>query len=158
MAKYEKEGYCPNNAFFDYEIKKANEISQFWKETKSTLGDRIGYMVYPDAGNSTSNDYCYIVDALEGAKGTLGLQVAIALKIFIPFCNYAQEIGCPICCKDVLNPYQIPLEIYEDNGEWFFKEEDCNNNNVTLLEDERYLIAIMNNDSKVWIYLYKKGK
>lgn len=157
MAMYKNRGYCPNNAFWQRE---ANEgyISPHWEETEQLLGDRIGYMVYSEDGYK-HEDECYIVDALMGATGTLGIQIASVLKQLIPTCVYAKR-GCPIVCTDIIVPQQILKNANEENGKWRCLRTDrktcCGQEAVSLYEDERYLVAIKEVEGEVHIYLYKK--
>ena len=150
MAMYENRGYCPNNEFLHYQMNQGNKVSDSWEKTKEILGDRIGYMVYSENGYATKSSY--IVDALAGATGTLGLDVANALKFLIPECKYA-ETGRPIICTDLINPYQIPANIVENDGKWNLCGESSG---TELFEDKRYLIAIQDDGQEVHIYLYKK--
>lgn len=152
MAMYEDKGYCPNNAFLHYGMNGSNEVSALWEKTKSILGDRTGYMVYSEAGCNYQESY--IVDALEGAKGTLGVEVATALKQLIPVCKYAEE-GRMIICTDLINPYQIPAKIGEYDGKWSLCIDD-DPVKTLLFEDERYLVAIQDEGEAVHIYLFKK--
>ena len=150
MAMYENKGTCPEVEFAAYS--KHHEVSDFWDRTLEILEDRIGYMVYLKSCNNYKGSY--IVDALEGAEYTLGIEVACALKHLIPVCNYA-ECGKPIICTDLVNPYQIPAKIYECDGKWdLCLSED--KEKTLLFEDDRYLIAIQHDDEVVNIYLYKK--
>lgn len=157
MAMYEDKGYCPSNAFLQRAAMGEN-ISPHWEETEKLLGDRIGYMVYDKEGNVSPGE-CYIVDALMGATGTLGIQIASALKQIIPSCTYAQQ-GCPIVCTDLLNPHQILVKARETEGKWrclSTKQKTCSGQEATsLYEDERYLVAIQEGEGEVHIYLYKR--
>lgn len=157
MAMYEGRGYCPSNAFWQRMARQEN-ISPLWAETMELLGDRIGYMVYTANGNSITGE-CYIVDALMGAKGTLGIQIAAALKQIIPTCIYAEK-GCPIVCTDLLNPNQILSNERVENGKWTCLEagrKTCSGQDATsLYEDERYFVLIQEGKDEVRIYLYKK--
>lgn len=153
MAMYEDKGYCPNNSFFQYEL-EGNEVSPLWKRTKEILGDRTGYMVY-SKGGANCNGCCYIVDALEGAKGTLGIEIACALKFLIPTCKYA-EFGRAIICTDLINPCLIPAEICRVNSDKWTLCSSEKPEKTILIEDERYLVAIQDNKEEVHIYLYKK--
>lgn len=157
MAMYEGKGYCPNNAFWQRMARQEN-ISQFWEETMNLLGDRIGYMVYTKEGNNIAGE-CYIVDALMGAKGKLGIQIASALKRIIPTCVYA-EVGCPIVCTDILNPNQLLSKGEMRDGKWTCLENGKKTSNgqdaTNFYEDERYSVIVQEGEGEVRIYLYKK--
>jgi len=149
MAMYEDRGYCPYNELIKYDINE--KVSEKWKITKNLLGDRLGYMVYPNAGYSYKG--AYVVDALKLTDSILGIQVASTIQSFIPRCEYA-KIGLPIICTDVLNPYQIPVNIKEnDKGEWFL---DCKEDTTILYQDERYLVVVDKKEQEVYMYFYKK--
>lgn len=150
MAMYENKGYCPNNAFLHYGMDGNKKVSTMWDKVKDILGDRIGYMVYSENGFSYKE--CYIVDAIEGGEGSLGMEVAVTLQNLIPVCEYAKK-GRPIICTDVINPHQIPVNIAETDKKWALCTDD---EKTFLFEDERYLVAIQNNSEEVNIYLYKK--
>lgn len=157
MAMYENRGYCPNNAFWQ-RAARGEDISPYWNETEQLLGDRIGYMVYSEDGG-ICEDECYIVDALMGARGTLGIQIAAVLKHLIPTCTYAKE-GCPIVCTDVINPNQLLSQGKEVDGKWrciSTPRKTCSGQEAaSLYEDERYLVVIQERDGEVHIFLYKK--
>jgi hypothetical protein len=150
MAMYENRGYCPANAFSWYREEK--EVSATWKETEKILGDRIGYMVYSKDGYSYSE--CYVVDALVDANSFMGIEIAMTLQYLIPVCKYAEE-GRPIICTDLINPYQMPAKIRENNGIWeLCVDEDPSK--TFLFQDERYLVSIQDDGKEVHMYLYKK--
>lgn len=151
MAMYESRGFCPNNSFLHYGAE--NEVSANWERTREILGDRCGYMVYDD-NNCVYNAECYIVDALVGAKGTLGIEIACALRYLVPVCIYAEK-GRPICCFDLNNPYKIPANIGEREGKWILSSEE-DPAKTLLLEDERFLVAIQDTEKEVNVYLFKK--
>ena len=146
MAMFEKEGYCPSSAFLHYG--ETYEVSPLWKKTEEILGDRIDYMVYTKGGQSYKGGF--IVDALKGGNDTLGIEVATALKIFIPYCKYA-ETGKKILCTDVINPAIIPVKIVEKDGKWTSFE-------AFVFEDSRYLVVIQDfdEDEEVRVYIFKK--
>jgi hypothetical protein len=144
MAMFEDRGYCPANAFV-----RENAVSQLWDTTRTILGDRISYMVYDHGQNCFKG--AYIVDALKGATGTLGVEVATLLSCLIPECRYS-EVGKPIVCHDLLNPFQIPsymLTGYEVTAK-------ANSKDTRMIEDERYLVAIRSTEEEVHVYLYQK--
>lgn len=147
MAMFEKEGYCPSSAFLHYG--ETYRTSSHWERTEEILGDRIDYMVYTEGGNSYKGGF--IVDALKGNDGTLGIEVATALKIFIPTCEYSKT-GKKILCTDVINPSAIPGVIFKEE-KWI-----CLNPDTTtfLSEDSRYLISIQNHEELVRVYIFKK--
>lgn len=157
MAMYEDRGYCPNNDFWQRETNE-NNISRNWEETERLLGDRIDYMVYSPGGYEHKGE-CYIVDALMGATGTLGIQIAAALKQLIPTC-IRNEQGCPIVCTDLINPSQILVKASEKNGKWSClstERRTCSGQEAaSLYEDERYLVFIQEAEGEVHIHLYKK--
>lgn len=157
MAMYKGKGYCPYNAFWQ-RVAIREELSPHWEKTMELLGERVGYMVYTRDGNAPSGE-CYIVDALLGARGTLGIQIASALKQLIPTCIYAER-GCPIVCTDILNPNQLLSKAREENGRWTCIGTDrrtCSGQEAaSLYEDERYYVIVQEGDGEVRIFLYKK--
>lgn len=157
MAMYVNRGYCPNDAFWQYEAHSEN-ISPHWEKTEQLLGDRIGYMVYSENGYKHKGE-CYIVDALMGATGTLGIQIAAVLKQLIPTCIYSKQ-GCPIVCTDVINPNQILAKGNAESGKWRYlitERKTCSGQEAQgLYEDERYFVLIQEHEGEVHIYLCKK--
>lgn len=133
MAMYENRGFCPNNGFMREEMR--GNTSYFWNRTKELLGDRTGYMVYDE--NPKGNEHGYFVDALMHATGTLGIEVAAALKAIMPVCSYA-EIGRPIVLKDVDGLPQ-PWELQ----------------GITF-EDKRYMVKLTDNGEEIFVCIYKK--
>lgn len=133
MAMYEKRVFCPNNGFFQEEMR--GNTSYFWERTKELLGDRIDYMVYDSEPKGDSHGY--LVDTLTHAVGTLGIEVAAALRAMIPVCSYA-EIGRPIVLKDVDGLPQ-PWELQ----------------GITF-EDKRYMVNLTDNGEEIFVCIYKK--
>lgn len=151
MAMYENIGFCPNNSFLHYAMEKGDAIPANWKITQKLLGDRKGYMVYTKAGCAYYG-YCYVVDALIGATDTLGIEVACKLQALVPVCKYA-ETGRMILITDVINPFQIPGVVNSTSGGTsnFMASDD-----MTLFEDERYLVGITEDGDAVHMYFFKK--
>lgn len=158
MAMYEDRGYCPSDAFWRQMATRVETLSPHCEKIMELLGDRIGYMVYSNDGNVPWGE-CYIVDALLGGDGILGIQIAAALKQLIPTCIYATK-GCPIVCTDILNPNQLLSKAREENGRWTCIGTDrktCSGQEAaSLYEDERYYVVVQEGEEEVRIYLYKK--
>lgn len=150
MAMYEKEGFCPNNEFLHYQMEKG-PVSSLWERTREILGDRIGYMVYTEAGNSYYGS-SYVVDCLVGATSTLGVEVACKLRDMIPNCKYAVN-GRKILITDVINPFQMPglSRGYVNEGSSYVGTDK-----LFVLEDNRYVVGITDEKEAVHMYLFKK--
>ncbi len=150
MAMYENLGFCPSNSFTTY-FQTGERAPLFDKAQKALnlLGDRKGYMVYE--GCSPNYNLPYIVDAICGATGTLGLQICAALEYLIPDCKYAVN-GRKIRCHDVISPFDIP-EVSQETNERYLRFPSSS---TVLMEDERYLAGVINNSDSVDIYLYQK--
>lgn len=155
MAKYEELGYCPCNEFYHVSIRKMGEgtLSKNWQEVQELLGSRMAYMVYPKG--SSNHKGSYIVDCLVGDKdGDVSIKIATALCMLIPQCDYPY-IGKRIECADIINVYQMPVELTNKDGYYMLsRKEDMDYNFV--FEDKRYVILIRDLEEKVAIYLYKK--
>lgn len=151
MAMYENLGFCPSNSFLSYLVRK-KEIPAIWERTKKLLGDRIGYMVYTEAGYSYYG--CYVVDCLAGSTSTLGLEVACKLQAMIPECEYAR-IGRKILVTDVINPFQIPG--LRRSGTTYISDF-VGSGNLDVLEDDRYVVGIIDEGPQVHLYFFKKEK
>lgn len=149
MAMFDTQGYCPSSTFLHYG--ETYKVSPLWERAQEILGDRIDYMVYTEGGNSYKGGF--IVDALEGAEGTLGIEVAVALKMLIPTCE-CNKAGKQILCTDVVNPSVIPAPLIEQEEKWVCF--DASKITTFLFEDNRYLIAIQEHDCHVRVYIYKK--
>ena len=146
MAMFENEGFCPNNSFYHYGMEGKHKISDAWEKNCDILGDRLGYMVYTEAGCAYKG--CYVVDCLMG-ESDIALEIAITLKTLIPECKYA-EIGRKILITDVINPYQIPgISGGYDKFETVDKK-------MQLFEDARYLCGVADEGEHVRMYFYKK--
>lgn len=106
MAKYERLGYCPNNAFMTFDFGGTSTVA---RSTQSILGARPVYMVYDEKDHfwdPTARDT--IVDALYGGDGVLGIQVATYLELILPEPLEDQDgEGRMIILHDVINPKQI---------------------------------------------------
>ncbi len=152
MAMYEHEGFCPNNSFRHYAMEHKDEIPEFWKRTREILGDRLGYMVYTEAGCSY-NGWSYVVDALIGATNTMGVEIACLLQTMIPKCRYA-EVGRKILVTDVINPFQIPHigRGYVNSQEKFMATSD----DMHIFEDKRYVCGVIDEGEAVHMYFFKK--
>ena len=134
MAMYETLGFCPNNSFLHYQLE--NEVPAIWERTREILGDRTGYMVYTPNGY-VDHEWCYVVDCLIGSTSTLGVRVASKLKELIPNCKYAVT-GRKILVTDLTN-----RESVGSVGQF--------------LEDERYLVNIVEEGDAVHLYFFKKS-
>lgn len=132
MAMHANRGFCPNNGFTQEEMR--GNTSYFWARTKELLGDRIGYMVYYE--NPKGNEHGYFVDVLTHAIGTLGIEVAAALKAMLPICNYS-ELGRPIILEDFDG---VPDMILYG----------------VSFEDSRYMIVLKDDDENIYVKTYKK--
>lgn len=144
MAMYEDKGFCPSNEFTLFAMEEAGRLSPNWEKAMEILGPRTGYMVYPRNGRTFEN-WCYIVDAIEGATGTLGIEIAETLKEMIPNCVYARE-GRPIICSDFFSFSRSPEGNFKIDSP--FK--------TVRHEDERYVVIIEDREMTVHIYLAKK--
>lgn len=134
MAMYESRGFCPRNSFTQEEMR--GNTSYFWNRTRDLLDDRIGYMVYDEVPKG--NEHGYFVDAIMHATGTLGIEVAAALKAMMPVCSYA-EIGRPIVLED-FDGVQAPWAAVD----------------VVAFEDMRYMIALRDDGEEIHVTTYKK--
>ena len=123
------------------------------KEVQELLGSRMAYMVYPKGSSNPKGSY--IVDCLVGDKdGDVSIKIATALCMLIPQCDYPY-IGKRIECADIINVYQMPVELTNKDGYYMLsRKEDMDYNFV--FEDKRYVILIRDLEEKVAIYLYKK--
>lgn len=132
MAMYEDLGYCPSDAFREEE--NSGCTSYFWEKTKGLLGDRIEYMVYCSGYKGAHG---YLVDALMHGNGTLGIEVAAALKTMMPKCSY-KKVGRLITLHDF-------------DGAPYPWETD----RVTF-EDHRYMLALEDDGKHIQVTTYKK--
>lgn len=148
MARYENEGFCPYNSFYNYLREKNGDVSTICKRTYEILGGRIADMVYTKNGGAYGEER-YVVDCLAGSTSTLGLEVACKLESMIP----NEKNGRKILITDINNPFQIPgLEYgYKDNKEAFIAPE-----NLFFREDERYIVGITDEADEVHMYFFKK--
>lgn len=130
MAKYENEGFCPNNSFNFYEGEKSSKAQEIMKG----LGSRPAFMVYDE--NGTLYQPTSIVDVILGGDGFLGEQVMRVLSELIPKCEYP-SIGKKILIKDVLSRHTLTQE--------------------RIFADERYFIGVEEREDVVTLYIYKKA-
>ncbi len=147
MAKFESEGYCPHNCFSHYARKSDNT-----DKVLAILGSRTAYMVY-DEGTCAYNCDPYVVDALLGSTGTTGIEIATAIHVLTPICDYPNT-KVKLSCFDMLNPTAIPGVYFKDDH-W----EVCNDKaaNTFLFEDDRFLAVIVKVDEeKLQLYFWKK--
>lgn len=147
-AMYENRGYCPYNELTRCDIKE--KVSDKWEMTRNILKDRLLYMVYPKESQAFKG--AYIIDVLKYQIGVLGLHIACTLENFVPYCKYPEK-GIPIICTDVINPYQIPVNIQEKNGEWTVENPE---ENLAIHQDERYLVVIQKQKEEVHMYFFQK--
>ena len=148
MAKYEDLGFCPHNSFTHYMME--HEGSANANRALSILGPRIAFMVY-DKGVCTYNGDPYVVDAICGATDTTGIEIATAIKILDPICEYPDK-GLKLSCYDTISPYQIP-GIRSNGDKWTLPADD---DNSFLFEDERYLNVIVKDEEEILLYFWKK--
>ena len=143
MAKYEELGYCPDNEF------GFCKTTENGKRALEILGDRRGYMVYET--NSVSYKRSYIVSAIAESSGSLGIEIAAHLRCLIPECNYIDNIGKKISCVDVINPALLLGDVI-CNNKW---ENIDPHAGISLLQDERFLVTIKDEEEAVKIYIFK---
>lgn len=104
MAMYEREGYCPNNAFFHYVLSRSaifEDKNSNLRRIYDVLGDRKGYMVYAEKAFDRSFFYSSIVEACL-SDWDFGLEAAYYLKTLVPECVYAEK-GKKIVIYDVFS-------------------------------------------------------
>lgn len=150
MAMFENLGYCPTNDFLHYEMEE-KEIPKIWEDAKRTLGDRTGYMVY-DKESCKHDGWCYAVDCLVGCTSYLGFYIAKKLKEMIPVCKYG-ETGRKILLTDVLDPYKIPGLCFTESDHRYAFSQD-----LSVREDDRYVVGIRDEGEAVQLYFYRKQK
>ena len=148
MARFETEGYCPHNAFSQC-VANATVQSQ---RALDILGSRTAFMVY-DKGSCTYNGVAYVVDAICGATSTMGIEIATAIKVLDPVCNYPEK-GLKLSCFDMINPTAIPGIIQKSDNGWCVKGEASQT--TFLFEDERFLAVIVETDEELQLYFWKK--
>lgn len=148
MARFETEGYCPHNAFSQC-VANATVQSQ---RALDILGSRTAFMVY-DKGSCTYNGVAYVVDAICGATGTMGIEIATAIKVLDPVCDYPEK-GLKLSCFDMINPTAIPGIIQKSDNGWCVKGEASQT--TFLFEDERFLAVIVETDEELQLYFWKK--
>ena len=124
--------------------------SGFWKEIMNILDNRYSIMGY-NVKDWNSKDGCYINQLLRESTSLIGVQVACALKAYLPIYNEKKKIYC----HDIINPLQIPAAIEEIDGEWMLEKEK-DSKTTTLVEDEKFLVAVKKQKKAVHIYIYRK--
>lgn len=154
MAMFENEGFCPNNSFLHCAIQYGDNIPENYQRTHELLGARPGYMVYTPGGVSYYG-WPYVCDALIGATGTFGIEVACYLQTMIPTCVYA-ETGRKIWVTDLINPFAIPYigRGYDRDGHERLMTSD--ESKMKIFEDDRYVCGITEEGDDVHMYFFKK--
>lgn len=140
----ETKEYYPGDEILKVLLEENEEGTMFQKRTISLLGKRRKLMYYPVHAHAFSG--AFIIDAMMAAESTLGVEIASALN-----CLIAEGTSKKICCLDLVNPFQIPGEIYYEEG-WKVKDPE----KVALFEDEDYLVGIEDSEQEVKIFLYRK--
>lgn len=157
------------NNFIKYEINYGMNLSSSWEEVQTLLGSRVMWMRYKTLPQKVGKFEGYIFDALACAKGTLGIQVASALKVMIPICKSSQ-LGRQIIIFDYENFEKIPCFISNETGSWEVKHNEnlegklfvrgknveYANYKIAVFEDERYMIYLIDNNCDVQMHIYKK--
>lgn len=142
MKMYENEGYYPYN-----ELLERLEQINLGNRIKELLGERMTYMVY--AKNENNYKESYVVLAITNQISTLGVEIATALKTLMPYSKECRKI----LLHDVINPYQIPfLTKNTDTDDFISKEPE----KTMILEDENFIVGIVNGEEKVELYFFKK--
>jgi len=124
--------------------------SAYAKEIAKILGERYSIMGY-NSQDWNTKDGCYINQLLRESTSLIGVQVACALKAYLPIYNEKKKIYC----HDIINPLQIPAAIEEIDGEWMLEKEK-DSKTTTLVEDEKFLVAVKKQKKAVHIYIYRK--
>lgn len=111
MAMFEKEGYCPNNAFTSN------------MRAKKMLGARTAYMVYYENDVEYGTKRPNIVECLDCDDENLSVQICSHLQSIIPVCIYAER-GRKIRIHDIVNPHQCASDLIQmgelNKWEWSF--------------------------------------
>jgi len=97
MAKFETEGYCPNNALM-------GKTGNIWNQTRERAGYLFPSVVY--AYGHTAKEP-YFADMISDEEWLLGYTVACDLFILLP---KEVENDCKIVVRDLINPILIPKD------------------------------------------------
>ena len=171
MVNSESKDFCLCERLHACEGAYAMDVSKHWDRIKILLGDRIMYMNYTGNVEKGIMNDGYIMDILLASKNsTLGIEVAAALKTLIPFCHYC-EFGRPIVITDHPNLQDVP-DCVEWDGGWYvdhnakelqkcYQFVQCNvevyeGSNVSVFEDTRFLVILMDDKEKVHMHIHKK--
>lgn len=153
--------------FIKYEMNYPMNLSPRWNEAQKLLGSRVMWMQYENTPQNEGNFEGYIFDALACAKGTLGIQVASALRVMLPICN-SNQLGRPIYIFDHTTLTEVPNFVSNETGKWEVKSENGSLNpkmfirghtiapEVGVFEDEKYMICLIDDGSDVKLHIYKK--
>lgn len=153
--------------FIKYELNYGLNLSPRWEEVQKLLGNRVIWMQYETLPQNVGNFEGYIFDALACTKGTLGIQVASALRVMIPICR-SSHLGRPILIFDHTTLSEVPSFISKEIGQWEVKSDGNTlepklfvrghtiSPEIGVFEDERYMIYLIDDGCKVEMHIYKK--
>ena len=155
MTQKKVEGYCPEGAFSCY-LRTEDNVPENAEKAVQLLGQRIRYLVYDlyqKAKFNHDSDYCYAVDAICGANGTLGIEIATALRVLVPVFDSLNDQK--IYCFDVQDLSEIPALVQNaDNFSWSIKPQLSYK--AWLFKDNRFIAVIENQNNSLKLYLYKR--
>lgn len=164
MAMYEQRGYCPAHSIFLYKLENRNRVSELWERTWEVLGDRISFMVYSNHGAAVGGGY--ILEVLMGEEGTLGLEVATALSMLMPTCNYKAKEGRPIVITDYPDLSKLIFSISEENGKHYTTQSEIllptpdrhcmRRASICSFEDKRFLVILIDDQKEILMRIHKK--
>lgn len=155
MARYEKMGYCPEVAILRC-LHSWNDPELIAEWNELNFGDYIPHMVYSENG-TFYRELPYMVTLLLDSTMKLRIQLETLLRVLMP----RKEQGFPIVCTDVINPYQIPVNLscYYDadtSSESWLLGEDEDWSKTFLLQDDIYLVVIFNSEKELRVWIYKR--
>lgn len=96
----------------------------------------------------------YFIDALAWKRELFLYELLGYAGYFVKKEEESQN-DCVVILNDCINPFQIPAEIEKKNGKWRLCEGEDTENKI-LVEDERYLAAVIAGGENIEVFIYKK--
>lgn len=123
----------------------------------SILGeDRCKAFCYKDSNSINYRGKAFGVSIFEDDDSLLPIEFACTIRAFIPESHIV-----PIECRDYVNPHQFPVKLEEPEKNYFVLSKDNSvaydaSHNFILIQDDKFLILIKNENVRVSAHFYQK--
>ena len=151
MLKFSNANYMPKFELEEFKNRYSDQIAPSAEKALQILGKRTNAMFYFNSG--VKQGHSNIVRILTTTK-QLGIDVARTISGFVSDEPYHDTMR-QIMLHDVSSPSAIPDISFcvQENGVFSIKKTELP---YILLQDDRFLVAVLNKERYVEVYFYEK--